>query len=156
MGRLGEVAELGAQIGTRETVLTRAWETGAQWTARDFVQEVATRAENKIGGTGAVVGTEKHAYTAELIDRYQRLYGPVGGGLSTEQSYLGGQYLGRSMNMPGSVRLDVVEGALTSPSQVFAFKFTIDPNSTLSPSRLNSIRVNAGLGQNVPISVVHP
>jgi len=129
---------------------------GTTWTARDFVQEVATRAEKKIGGTGAVPGTEKHAYAAELIDRYQSRFGPVGGGLATEQSYLGGAHLGRSINLPGSVRLDVVEGAVTSPSAVFDFKFTINPNPVLSPTRINDIRINAGLSLNVPIQVVHP
>jgi RHS repeat-associated protein len=127
-----------------------------RWTAQDFVQEVATRSESRIGGAGAVAGTEKHAYAAELIERYQSRFGPVGGGLATEQSYLAGAYLGRSVNLPGSVRLDVVEGALTSPSAVFDFKFTINPNPVLSPNRINRIRANAGLGPNVPINVVHP
>ncbi len=135
---------------------SQAEESGTQWKPQDFLQEVAIRAENKIGGTGAVAGTQKHTYAAALINRYQSLYGPVGGGLSTEQSYLAGRYLGQYVNLSGSVRLDVVEGAVRSPSAVFDFKFTINPNPVLSPTRINSIRANAGLGPNVPITVIHP
>src|SRR5438094_144038 len=98
----------------------------------------------------------KHAYAADLIERYQSRFGPVGGGLSVEQSYRAGQYLGPNMNLAGSVRLDVVEGAVTAPATVFDFKFTINPNPTLSLSRINSITANAGLGPNVPITVIHP
>jgi hypothetical protein len=65
-------------------------------------------------------------------------------------------YLGRSVNLLGSLRLEVVEGAVTTPTEVFDFKFTINPNPVLSPSRINSIRANAGLGPNVPITVIHP
>ena len=170
-GQAGRVAQVGRTASRPQLLLpagrqpvallpeaaeSLAAKTGPRWTAQDFVQEVATRAERKIGGTGAVAGTQKHAYAAELIERYQRRFGPVGGGLATEQSYLGGAYLGRSVNLPGSVRLDVVEGTLTSPSAVFEFKFTINPNPVLSPGRIGSIRANAGLGPSVPITVVHP
>jgi hypothetical protein len=91
----------------------------------------------------------------ELIDRFQRLYGPVGGGLSAEQSYLGGTWLGRSINLPGFVRLDAIEGAVTNPSALFDFKFTINPNPTLSPSRILQIQTQAGLAPGVPITVIH-
>jgi RHS repeat-associated protein len=123
-------------------------------TTLDFLKDVAGRAERAIGGTGPVAGTLKHTYAAKLIERYQRRFGPVGGGLETEQSYRGGTYLGRNMNLAGSVRLDVVEGSLTNPSAIFDFKFTINPNPVLSPSRIRQIL--AGVGSSVPITVVHP
>lgn len=86
----------------------------------------------------------------------ERRFGPVGGGLATEQSYLDDTHLGRSVNLPGSVRLDVVEGALTSLSAVSDFKFTINPSPVLSPARISIIHATAGLGPNVPITNVHP
>lgn len=79
-------------------------------TPASFLKEVAIKAEGKVGGTGAVAGTDKHAYAARLIYRYQRRFGPGGQGLSTEQSYQAGQWLGRNINRKGSVGLDVVEG----------------------------------------------
>ena len=129
---------------------------GNGWATEDFLQEVAVRAERKIGGTGAVAGTGKHAYAAELIERYQSRFGAVGEGLTTEQSYLGGRYLGRSMNLKGSVRLDVVEGAPATPSAIYDFKFTVNPNPTLSPGRIAQIRTQARLPSSVPVEVIHP
>jgi hypothetical protein len=117
---------------------------------------VAQRAENKIGGTGSVQGTLKHSYSEQLVNRYQSRFGKVGGGLSTEQSYLGGQNLGRSVNLKGSVRLDVVEGPVQSPTAVYDFKFTVNPNPVMSPSRITKIRTEAGLAATVPIEPVHP
>jgi hypothetical protein len=120
------------------------------------LEEVAARAERKVGGTGAVAGTEKHAYAAKLIERYQTRFGPVGQGLSTEQSYLGAGHLGRSMNLKGSVRLDVVEGVPATPTAIYDFKFTINPNPVMSPSRIARIRLEAGLPPSVPVDVIHP
>ena len=54
------------------------------------------------------------------------------------------------------IRLIEGKRPLTSPSAVFDFKFTIDPNPTMSPNRINSIRATAGLGPTVPITVIHP
>lgn len=125
-------------------------------TTEDFLKDVAGRAEAKVGGTGSVPGTLKHTYAEKLIYRFQRMFGPVGGGLSMEQSYVGGAWLGRSMNLPGSVRLDVVEGPVATPSAVYDFKFTINPNPTMSAARLAKIRAEAGLAPSVPIKPVHP
>ena len=122
----------------------------------NFLRDVASRAERKIGGVGAVPGTRKHAYAAELVERYQRRYGAVGGGLTVEQSYRGGRHLGQSVNVRGSVRLDVVEGPPASPTAIFDFKFTLNPNPTLSPRRIAGIRAGAGLAPSVPITTIHP
>ena len=43
-----------------------------------LVQQVATRAENYIGGKGAVAGIKKHAYAKKFLDTYQRIYGNRG------------------------------------------------------------------------------
>ena len=71
--------------------------------ARHFLQDVARRAERKINESGRIPGIRKHAYAARLVERYQRRHGPIGQGLSTEQSYLEGMYLGRAVNLKGSV-----------------------------------------------------
>ena len=47
-----------------------------------LVQEIATRAESKIGGTGRLAGIDKHTYAKNLLDRYQSMFGDRG--LQTE------------------------------------------------------------------------
>lgn len=126
------------------------------WNTRDFLIEVAQRAERKVSGTGNVAGTLKHSYAEKLINRYQIRFGQVGGGLTTEQSYLEGVHLGTKLNLKGSVRLDVVEGNLLSPSAIYDFKFTINPYPTISPARLDKIRREVGIGPSVPIEAIHP
>ena len=123
---------------------------------KNFLQDVARRAERKINDSGSVAGIKKHAYAARLIERYQRRYGPVGRGLSMEQSYLEGMYLGRSANLKGSVRLDVVEGSAYTPTAVYDFKFITTSNPALSQRRIRNIQSNAGLLPTTPIEVIHP
>jgi hypothetical protein len=57
------------------------------------------------------------------------------------------------MPLKGTIRLDVVEGPLTSPTAVFDYKFG---GASLSPARTGQIRSGAGLGPNVPILEVNP
>src|SRR5262245_8066393 len=121
--------------------------------ARRPARARSRRRSLKVGGTGALAGTGKHAYAAELIERYQSRFGAVGEGLTTEQLYLGGRYLGRSVNLKGSVRLDVVEGVPATPTAIYDFKLTVNPNPTLSPSRIANIRAQAGLPSSVPVEV---
>lgn len=123
---------------------------------RDFLQDVAKRAERNIHEKGRVAGIQKHAYAARLIERYQRRYGPVGRGLSTEPSYYEGIYLGRSINPKGSIRLDLVEGPVHAPIAVYDFKFTATPNPTLSLRRIRQIQSHTGLLPAIPIEVIHP
>ena len=125
-------------------------------TTRDFLQDVARRAEGRIGGAGPVAGTLKHSYAERLVNRYQGIFGDVGAGLRTERSYLNGMELGRQMNVLGSVRLDVVDGPVNNIVGVFDFKFTIAPNPVISQTRISTIRSVANLGPNVPIVPIHP
>jgi hypothetical protein len=74
-------------------------------------------------------------------------------GLSTEVRYLNGQVWQPGMPLKGTVRLDVVEGPLTSPTAVFDYKFG---GATLSPTRISRIRAGAGLGSNIPVLEVNP
>jgi hypothetical protein len=116
-----------------------------------FLKDIATRAENRIGGTGRVAGTLKHTYATRMIKHYQNMFGQVGGGLESEQSY----YLGRIVKWGtrGSVRLDVVEGNLQSPVAVYDFKFGA---SGLSQGRINRILSIGGFPTNTPVIEIRP
>jgi hypothetical protein len=74
-------------------------------------------------------------------------------GLSTEVRYLNTRVWESGMPLKGTVRLDVVEGPLTSPTAVFDYKFG---GATLSPARISRIRAGAGLGPNIPVLEVNP
>ena len=87
-----------------------------------IVQDIATRADawgSREGlGLGSRAGRLKHGYADRLLTRYQSLYGDRG--LSMEVSYLNGQ---AGVGGRGSIRLDVVDGAIDNPTSVFDYKF---------------------------------
>ncbi|WP_433958703.1 RHS repeat-associated core domain-containing protein [Cytobacillus horneckiae] len=74
------------------------------YTNEQLVQEIATRAEKKIGGAGSVAGTKKHTYAKDLLDRYQSIYGDRG--LKTETSWLNNQQV--PYGTKGSARLFLI------------------------------------------------
>lgn len=86
----------------------------------DLVQAIATRAQARLGGSGAVSGTAKHAYADTLLTRYQGIYGNRG--LITEQSYLGGVPVPRGT--AGSARPDVFD---PTAGIVYDYKFVKNP-----------------------------
>lgn len=91
-----------------------------------FVQGVANKAATWFSDSGLRVpartaGIFQHSFAQTTIDAYQGAFGDVGKGLSTEVSYLGGATV--DYGVKGSTRLDVVEGELLDPHQVFDFKF---------------------------------
>ncbi len=86
----------------------------------DLIQEIARRAERKIGGSGSVAGTAKHAYADKLLQRYQDIYGSRG--LVTEQSYLSGALVPRGT--AGSARPDVYDPA---SGIIYDYKFVSKP-----------------------------
>jgi hypothetical protein len=53
----------------------------------------------------------------------------------------------------GSIRLDVIEGPLDNPTQVWDYKFG---GARLTPTRVNQIRTGAGLQPNAPVTEVKP
>jgi hypothetical protein len=117
-----------------------------------FLNDVAGRASRHIPGSGPVVGTQRHTYARRMIDRYQNMYGRVGGGLSTEVTYAPGFRPGRApYGTPGSVRLDVVEGSLRNPITVYDFK---SGGASLSNRRINQILNITGFPQNTPINAI--
>lgn len=97
----------------------------------DLIQEVATRAENAVGGTGRFAGTAKHAYADELLTRYQNIYGDRG--LVTESTWLNGA--ARPYGTAGAVRIDVLD---TTTNLAYDYKFTIRPPG-LSQARIQQI-----------------
>lgn len=121
-----------------------------------LVDEVAARAEawgtrNGLAPTGSVEGTLKHGYADRLLTRYQQMFGDRG--LTTEVRYLNGQVWQPGMPLRGTIRLDVVEGPLTSPTAVYDYKFG---GAALSAARISQIRAGAGLGSSVPVLEVKP
>jgi len=86
-----------------------------------------------------------------VLTRYQRMFGDRG--LSTEVRYINGRPWQPGDGLRGTVRLDVVEGPINSPTNVFDYKFG---NAQLTPLRINQIRNTSGSGPNVPIIQVTP
>lgn len=108
----------------------------------DELASAAGRARATVGpGRGPVYGTRAHsAFRAEV----EALGNP---NLSTEVSYLKGQVV--PYGTRGSVRLDVVEGPLTSPTAIYDFK---TGGAALGPGRIALIRSNLpGGGNGVPV-----
>ncbi len=126
-------------------------------TNAELVDEIAVRAEawgtrQGLSGTAREIGTAKHVYAKDLLNRYQQMFGDRG--LSTEVRYVN-QALwepGRGMPTRGSVILDVVEGDLRNPVAVYDYKFGA---AGLSPERVVQIRRVTGF-QTVPIGEVRP
>ena len=110
-----------------------------QLTTQEFLVEVTTRAEHKIGGVGAVAGTKKHAYARRLADRHERLYGKHHGsrGLELEAPYKGGELLRRGDSSLGSVRLDAYD---TTTNVVYDFKFVQNPGKGLKSAQVRKIK----------------
>lgn len=105
----------------------------------EHVQEVAKRAEARVGAVGTIAGIEKHAYAKKLVDRYQRMFGDRG--LRTEVSVA--NRIEVPYGRPGSVRLDVLEGTAVAPVAVYDYKFG---RSGLTAARLSKLRSATGHG----------
>jgi hypothetical protein len=111
----------------------------------DLIQAIATRAEAKIGGSGAVAGTKKHAYAATILDRYQKIYGSRG--LVIEQAYLNG------VPVPGKPKGSAIPDVFDpSTGIIYDYKFVLKPpgikqsqrdlNATHVPGASLTIEVN--------------
>lgn len=103
-----------------------------------FVQRIAEAAEkwgvrngHGAAGTGHVQGSLKHNYADRLMQRYQRMTGQKTH-LKTDTSYLNGVQVPRGT--AGSARPDVYN---PTTGEVFDYKFTKNPNSSISQSQQN-------------------
>jgi RHS repeat-associated protein len=130
------------------TVVDDVGAKGTGYTNEQLVQEIATRAEKKIGGIGSVAGTKKHTYAKDLLDRYQSIFGDRG--LKTETSWLNNQQV--PYGTKGSARLDVLD---INTGDVFDYKFTIRPGKGLSQRQTNKI-LNQGPLNITNIKEVNP
>ncbi|WLQ13235.1 FG-GAP-like repeat-containing protein [Hahella aquimaris] len=110
-------------------------------TTGQLLQEIATRAERKIGGTGRIAGIHKHSYARKLLERYQDMFGQRG--LQTEVSYRGRAQT--TYGRKGSVRLDVYDVAARI---AYDYKFVTNPPG-LSTRQINKITANALPGTRV-------
>jgi hypothetical protein len=103
----GQVLKAG-RAAERVAEGARAVEGGrsaARQTNDEFVQVLANRSERAIGGTGAIVGTDKHHYAKRMLDKYSLV-----------------QQRGRIPDRPTSVACCVAAtwGSATTPSSIRA------------------------------------
>jgi len=111
----------------------------------ESLEAAAQRAANILGfGSGPVYGTRVHTEFEAQVKALDL-------NLLTERSYLNGDPVTRGT--PGSVRLDVIEGPLQSPTAVYDLK---TGSATLTPSRVEQIQSNLPNGNNVPVYQVRP
>jgi RHS repeat-associated protein len=128
-------AQLVDDIGTR----------AGRWVQRSRQQR------NLANAAPQSVAIRQHDYARRVLDRYQKIYGQRG--LSTEVRYYGGRPWRSGDPLRGSVRLDVVEGPLGSPTAVYDYKFGA---AGLRPGRIRQIRTGARLSPSVPVVEVPP
>ncbi len=107
----------------------------------------ARRAVESVGsGRGPAYGTRAHSAFESEVKALGR------DNLTVEQSYLKGEPVRRGT--PGSVRADVVEGPIQSPTAIYDLK---TGSATLTPSRIQQLQQHIlGGPSNVPILEIRP
>ncbi len=129
---------------------TAALGAAADWAAGETTLEqlsgAATRAADQVGsGGGAVYGTRVHTAFRAEVEALGR------SDLVTEQSYLNGQSV--PWGTPGSIRVDVVEGSVDAPINVYDLK---TGGATLTPQRIQQIQMHIPGGSSVSVYEVRP
>ncbi|UFH60182.1 hypothetical protein LN246_04875 [Sulfurovum mangrovi] len=96
---------------------------------KEFLTEIATRAEKKIGDAGRVAGTKKHTYAKKLTERYQNMSGNREN-LKLEQSFKDKKptFYGDK----GSARPDVFD---EDAGIVYDYKFVKEPGNGISSAQ---------------------
>lgn len=104
-------------------------------------------AANKVGtGRGPVYGTKVHSAFESEVKGLGR------NNLTVEQSYLNGEVVSRGTR--GSVRADVIEGPLNSPTAIYDLK---TGSATLTPARIQQLQQHIlGGPSSVPILEIRP
>lgn len=100
---------------------------------KDFLTEIARRAEKKIGGTGPVNGSKKHSYADKLLQRYQKTTGQRTH-LETETSYLNKNPIPVNRGTKGSARPDVYDPITGT---IYDYKFVKNPGKGISQRQQN-------------------
>jgi hypothetical protein len=143
----GAFYELSASIRTLETADEAAGAAAKALSTGDELAGAAGRAVTTVGpGRGAAYGTRAHSAFEAEVNALGR------GDLATEVSYLNGHVVHRGT--AGSVRLDVVEGSVTSPSAIYDLK---TGSAALTARRIAQIRSHLPGGyRNIPVHEVRP
>jgi hypothetical protein len=132
--------DVGTTLGMYSLVSSAGTSTAAR------LQQAATEADGVVPGEGRVAGTLKHSAAEEIVNSWGNP------NLHTEQVYLNGAPVVNNRNVAGSVRLDVVEGDIWSPTAIYDFKFG---SAKLTPARIQQI-VNHLPKSNVPVTQIKP
>jgi len=109
-----------------------------------LLQNIAARAQARIGGLGARSGTFKHTFAKRMLDKFQKLFDDRG--LLTERSWKDGDKA--KYGAKGSVRTDVYDPA---SGTVYDYKFVQSPPG-LSANQVQRIVAN-GPGINAVVEV---
>jgi hypothetical protein len=117
---------------------------------RTLLENIAIRADHKFPDTGHVVGTHKHKYAEDLLNKYQSIY--VDRNLHTEVRYVNREVWVRGESTKGSIRIDVVEGNENKPTRFYDYKFG---SATLTDNRIIQIK-NVSGKPNIPIIEIKP
>lgn len=121
----------GYSLAGKKLAKANNWGRYTDYADEDFLKEVARRAEKKVGGSGAVPGTDKHTYAKKLLERYKRMTGERGN-LLTEQSFLDGSPT--RYGSKDSARPDVYD---PQAGAVYDYKFTKNPGNGISTRQQN-------------------
>jgi len=107
---------------------------------------LANQAVDNLGpGSGSVYGTLVHSEFSDLVE------GLGNPNLFTEQSYLNGNPV--DYGTPGSIRIDVGEGTVDAPTNVYDLK---TGGATLKPQRVGQIQSHLPNGSNVNVTQIKP
>ena len=143
----GDVGAAGeAAWNTAKTLLGAESSAVQSETTLQQLQGAASRAAQNVGeGSGPVYGTALHsAFKTEI--------GALGkSDLFTEQSYLNGRPV--DYGTPGSIRIDLGEGTVNSPTSVYDLK---TGRAVLTPARIQQIQLHLPSGSTVPVYEVRP
>jgi hypothetical protein len=115
----------------------------------EFLNEIAKRAEKKIGGTGHVAGTKKHSYAEKLARRYQKKSG-TRSNLVFEKSYK--DKSDANYGTKGSARPDVFD---TSSGTVYDYKFLKNPqgNGISAKQQANNSKNIPGIKNQIALEI---
>ena len=91
-----------------------------------------------------------HKFAEKMLNKFQGLFGNRG--LSTEVRYNNQRVWQSGDPLNGSVKLDVVEGNVRNPTNIYDYKFG-PQNRGITPARETQIRQVTGF-QNTPINEI--
>lgn len=118
-------------------------------TNEELIQDIATRAEREIGGSGRIAGIKKHTYSKKVIEKYQEMFGDRG--IQFERNWRDKEALKKGESTKGSVRLDTYDEAANI---VYDYKYVQTPGKGLKNDQVRRIKQN--LPDDVQVIEVNP